>query len=87
MNGREALGVLHERSYLRAYVWNKLFQREVLDGIRFSTELSFAEDYEMFCRVLEQCDMIVCGTKRSITICRENPAYVIVDTTGYTRRQ
>lgn len=44
MNGREALGVLHERSYLRAYVWNKLFQREVLDGIRFSTELSFAED-------------------------------------------
>lgn len=63
MNGREALGVLHERSYLRAYVWNKLFQREVLDGIRFSTELSFAEDYEMFCRVLEQCDTIVCGTK------------------------
>ena len=63
MNGREALGVLHERSYLRAYVWNKLFQREVLDGIRFSTELSFAEDYEMFCLVLEQCDTIVCGTK------------------------
>lgn len=39
------------------------FSREVLDGIRFSTELSFAEDYEMFCRVLEQCDTIVCGTK------------------------
>ncbi|UMZ01722.1 glycosyltransferase [Roseburia rectibacter] len=63
LNGREALGVLHERCYLRAYVWNKLFRREVLDGIRFSTELSFAEDYEMFCRVLEQCGRIVCGTK------------------------
>ncbi|HAT90714.1 MAG TPA: glycosyltransferase [Roseburia sp.] len=63
LNGREALGVLHERTYLRAYIWNKLFRREALDGIRFSTELSFAEDYEMFCRVLEQCDRIVCGTK------------------------
>lgn len=87
MNGREALGVLHERSYLRAYVWNKLFQREVLDGIRFSTELSFAEDYEMFCRVLEQCDTIVCGTKAEYYYMQRNPAYVIVDTTGYTRRQ
>ena len=63
LNGKKALGVLHERSYLRAYVWNKLFRREALDGIRFSTELSFGEDYEMLCRVLEQCGRIVCGTK------------------------
>lgn len=64
LGSREALRELHRRHFLRAYVWNKLFRREVLRDIRFSEALSFGEDYDMICRTIERCRQVVCSPQR-----------------------
>lgn len=63
LSGEEALLELHRRRYLRAYIWNKMFRRECLDSIVFSEKLAFAEDYDMFCRVLQRVQRLVYGSE------------------------
>lgn len=61
LSGGEALLELHRREYLRAYIWNKMFRRECLDGVLFSEKLAFAEDYDMLCRVLGRVQRLAYG--------------------------
>lgn len=64
LSGGEALIELHRRRYLRAYIWNKMFRREILSGDAFAEELSFSEDYDMLCRVLERVGSVAYGPER-----------------------
>lgn len=64
LDQRKAILTLHQRSFLNAYVWNKLFSRELLNNVFFDEKLDFAEDYDFLCKVLEKADRIVCGSKK-----------------------
>lgn len=61
LSGEEALIELHRRGYLRAYIWNKMFRSRCLDKAVFSPKLAFAEDYDMFCTVLQRIQRLVYG--------------------------
>lgn len=61
LSGGEALLELHRRNYLRAYIWNKMFRRECLGAQAFSEGLAFAEDYDMFCGVLQRIRRLAYG--------------------------
>lgn len=64
LDRKEAILTLHKRSFLNAYVWNKLFIRELLTDIFFDEKLDFAEDYDFICKALEKTDRMVCGSKQ-----------------------
>lgn len=51
--------VLHNNSSIEGYLWNKLFARDVIGDIRFSTKYSMCED-QLFCfQVLDKTDDVV----------------------------
>ena len=64
LDRNESILTLHRRSFFNAYVWNKLFLRELLTDIFFDEKLDFAEDYDFICKVLEKTDSVVCGSKK-----------------------
>lgn len=64
LDQKQAILTLHQRSFLNAYIWNKLFLRELLTDIFFDEQLDFAEDYDFICKVLGKADYIVCGSQK-----------------------
>lgn len=45
-------------NYVGGYLWNKLFTRQVLTGIRFDEDLSIGEDLVFVIRCFERCNKI-----------------------------
>ncbi|MCI8441525.1 MAG: glycosyltransferase [Provencibacterium sp.] len=63
-SGMEAIRQLYGEGHIRSHVYDKLYRRQVWEGTLFSTELSYGEDHDITCRILEKGVSIVCGPER-----------------------
>ena len=58
LTSQEALRQLHCRRAIFSYMWNKLFRREMFDGIEFPKGNFIGEDYETIVQILENARRI-----------------------------
>lgn len=79
LDAKESIIQLHKKTFFSAYIWNKIFCRDLLEQESFQEELCFAEDYDILCRVLPHCKKVICGTEpkyhyvqRDTSICKES---------------
>ena len=72
LDRNESILTLHQRSFFNAYVWNKLFLRELLTDIFFDEKLDFAEDYDFICRFLKRQTVWFVAAKRCIITYKKN---------------
>lgn len=49
----------YQHTFASTFPWNKLFKREIVDGIYFEEDISFAEDEAFFCSVVGKINKIV----------------------------
>lgn len=53
-NHLEALRQVNQRKNVRVYVWNKLYQKTVFEGVEFATGNFVGEDYDIVTKVLSK---------------------------------
>lgn len=63
LDTEEALVQLHLRNHSNDWLWTKMFDKNILDGLLFDTELKVSEDYAFECEAYKKCERIVCGSQ------------------------
>lgn len=61
LNQQEALREIYKKDICSSWLWDKLFKKEVLTGVRFRTDLELGEDHDVICQCLENINLLVCG--------------------------
>lgn len=58
VSGLTALKFLHQRKAIYPFAWNKLYKRELLDGIKYPTGNFVGEDYAIVIQILEKSEKV-----------------------------
>ena len=56
-----AINEVNYNGKMSAYLWNKLFLKELIDGIWFEEGVTIGEDYSFLMKVLQKRPSIICG--------------------------